>query len=129
MTSSFREYPVTKMWYGKGAGRSIKEIIDWKPDYFIWLVEKFLDVTPSQAKYFSDKFGINLPLEVISPSWIVPFSPHMNKKDSPFQIEDIKQYLSPGSPDSAVPPYLYNSDSNGDVYKFLCEYYQTLKSC
>lgn len=73
-----REYPVVKMWYGKGAGRTIEEIIDWKPDYFIWLVESFLDVTPSQAEYFKNKFGMELPLEVIRD--VVPYE---HRKNSP----------------------------------------------
>lgn len=72
------EYPVVKMWYGKGAGRTIEEIIDWKPDYFIWMVEKFLDVTPAQASYFEQKYGMKLPPEVIRD---VP--PYEWKKGSP----------------------------------------------
>lgn len=69
------EYPVTKMWYGKGAGRTIEEIIDWKPDYFIWMVDRFLDVSPSQAEYWNKKFpGMELPDYVISPADVIPYT-------------------------------------------------------
>lgn len=80
-----REYPVHHMWYGKGAGRTIEEIIDWKPDYFIWLVQTFLDVTPSQAAYFKKKLGMDLPREVIRD--VVPYIHH--KLSPPEEYERI----------------------------------------
>lgn len=59
------EWPVLKMWYGKMAGKTIEEIIDTQPRYFIWMVKAFQDVTVTQAKHFQDKYEMELPPEVI----------------------------------------------------------------
>lgn len=64
------------MWYGKGAGRTLEEIMAWKPDYFLWLVETFLDVTPEQAAHWSGLYpgpDFRLPPEVISPPELRPY--------------------------------------------------------
>ena len=87
-----REYPIVRFWYGKGARyRSIEELIDGNPKWFIWAVENFQDVTPTQAKHFSDKYGIELPTEVIA-----DVEPYEHKKGSPSPdtvYEDIcKEY-------------------------------------
>ena len=74
------ESPVVKMWYGKMAGRTIEEIIDTKPDYFIWMVEQFQDITVDQARYFKEKYGMELPPDVIAPSDTIPYE---HTKDSP----------------------------------------------
>lgn len=59
------EWPVTKMWYGKMAGHTIEDIIENNVSYFIWMVKAFQDVTVKQAKFFRDKWGMDLPEEVI----------------------------------------------------------------
>ena len=59
------EWPVLKMWYGKMAGKTIEEIIDTQPTYFIWMVKAFQDVTVTQAKHFQDKYEMELPPEVV----------------------------------------------------------------
>lgn len=61
------EHPVTAMWYGKMAGKTIEEIIDTDPSYFVWMLSGFLDVTVQQAKYFEEKYGLALPENVIAP--------------------------------------------------------------
>lgn len=53
------------MWYGKMAGHTIEDIIEHNVEYFIWMVKAFQDVTVSQAKFFRDKWGMDLPEEVI----------------------------------------------------------------
>ena len=74
------EYPVVEMWYGKLAGSSIEKIIDLDPEYFIWIVKQFQDVTVQQADYFKDKYGMELPANVVAPPGTVPYQ---HKKDSP----------------------------------------------
>lgn len=59
------EWPVTKMWYGKMAGHTIEDIIENNVSYFIWMVKAFQDVTVKQAKFFRDKWEMDLPEEVI----------------------------------------------------------------
>lgn len=54
---SRHEYPVTHMWYTKHKGRTIEWIIDHDPDYLVWMVKTFQDLTPSQAQYFFDRHG------------------------------------------------------------------------
>lgn len=49
---SRHEYPIVSFWYTKYKGRTIEWIIDHDPEYFIWMVKTFQDVTPSQAEYF-----------------------------------------------------------------------------
>jgi len=74
-----REYPILRFWYGKGAKySSIEELIDNNPSWFIWAVEKFQDVTPAQANHFKERYGMELPLEVIS-----DVSPYEHTKNSP----------------------------------------------
>lgn len=90
-----REYPVHHMWYGKGAGRTIEEIIDWRPDYFIWLVQTFLDVTPSQAAYFKKKYGMDLPKE-----YIRDVQPYIHLKNSP--TEEYKEVCEKGKLSSKI---------------------------
>lgn len=65
------EWPVLKMWYGKMAGKTVEEIVDNYPRYFIWMVKAFQDVTVTQAKYFQDKYGMDLPPEVIQD--VIPY--------------------------------------------------------
>lgn len=65
------EWPVVKMWYGKMAGKTIEEIIDNYPRYFIWMVKAFQDVTVTQAKHFQDRYEMELPREVIQD--VIPY--------------------------------------------------------
>ena len=73
-----REIPVTKMWYSKAARfKSTEEWIDQDPEHFIWAVDRFLDVTPKQAEYFKNKWGMDLPQEVVRD--VEPFNPDLYK--------------------------------------------------
>lgn len=66
------EWPVTKMWYGKMAGHTIEDIIENNVSYFIWMVKAFQDVTVKQAKFFRDKWEMDLPEEVIKD--VIPYT-------------------------------------------------------
>lgn len=56
----------------------MEEVIRTKPDYFIWAVETFQDITREQAELFRELYGESLPEEVIRD---VP--PYVFTKDSP----------------------------------------------
>lgn len=68
------EWPVTHMWYTKKSGMTIEEIIDSDPEFFMWMVETFQNVTPTQARYFYGKVGIRIPSE-----WIQDVEPYDHK--------------------------------------------------
>lgn len=92
------EFPVTHWWYGKHAYRPIEEVIDKWPDYFIWAVQKFQDVTVQQAKYFKDKYGMELPAEVIAPAEVEPYE--YTKGSPEGEYADVcKQYVETYWPD------------------------------
>lgn len=59
------EYPITRFWYTKQAGRTIEEIIDRDPSFMEWAISTFQNVTPSQAAYFEKKTHKSIPLECI----------------------------------------------------------------
>jgi len=46
---------------GKYSGESIMNVIDNDPEYVIWCVMNFLDLTPGQAKYLGDKYNKEVP--------------------------------------------------------------------
>ena len=60
-----KEWPVTHMWYTKKCGMTMEEIIDTDPDFFIWMVETFQNITPNQADHFYRKAGFRVPDECI----------------------------------------------------------------
>lgn len=73
------EYPIVRFWYGKGAKyKTIEELIDNEPKLFLWYVEKFQDVTVKQAQHFKDRYGMDLPDEVIS-----DVEPYEHRKGAP----------------------------------------------
>lgn len=76
------EYPITKFWYSRKAGQTIEEIIDTDPRWFIWAVTQFLNVTPDQASYFEQKYGMELPDNVIQD--VKPYDPDSGEKYVPF---------------------------------------------
>lgn len=80
------EWPVSKMWYGKMAGKTIEEIIDNYPRYFIWMVKAFQNVTVPQARYFQDKYGMELPREVVQD--VVPYE-YVYKKSPEGEYEKL----------------------------------------
>jgi hypothetical protein len=55
------EYPISRFWYTKHAGRTIEEIIDREPSFIEWAIKNFQNVTPSQAIYFEKKTGKSIP--------------------------------------------------------------------
>lgn len=59
------EWPVTMMWYTKKKGQDIENIIDSDPDFFMWMVETFQNVTPQQANYFKRKYAVVVPEKFI----------------------------------------------------------------
>lgn len=94
-----REFPIKKFWYGKGAAyKSIEELIEKRPGWFIWAVETFQDVSPSQAEHFREIYGMELPNEVIT-------------------SQEVLDSLNGGS------PYEYKKGDTEEVYKDLCRKY------
>lgn len=72
------EWPVTHMWYTKKKGQTIEEIIDTDPDFFIWMVETFQNVTPKQASHFRQRTGIIIPgifIQDVEPYDHIPADP------------------------------------------------------
>lgn len=60
--ASIREYPIVKFWYGKGARfKTIEDLMDGNPDWFLWALERFQNVTVGQAKHFKEKYGLDIP--------------------------------------------------------------------
>lgn len=88
-TTKKREPPVLRFWYGKGAKyKSIEELIDNNPSWFIWAVDTFQDITPKQAKYWQDKYpGLDLPEEVIVD--VDPFVPGPNNSENNRQYSQL----------------------------------------
>jgi hypothetical protein len=76
------EAPITKFWYSRKAGQTIEEIIDTDPQWFIWAVQQFQNVTPQQAAYFEQKYGMELPENVIQD--VPPYNPDSGEKYVPF---------------------------------------------
>lgn len=69
------EYPIERFWYSKAARfSSIEELIDKDPQYFIWAVETFQDVTPKQAEHFKEVYGMELPKWCIAPADCPPYT-------------------------------------------------------
>ena len=94
-----REFPIKKFWYGKGAAcKDIEELIEKNPTWFIWAVEKFQDVTPTQAKHFKELFKMDLPDEVIC-------------------SQELLDRINGGL------PYEYKKGDSEEVYKELCRKY------
>lgn len=59
------EYPISRFWYTKQAGRTIEEIIDREPSFIEWAVSTFQNLTPSQAIYFEKQTNKVIPEECI----------------------------------------------------------------
>ena len=74
-----REYTITKWWYTSQRGKTIEETIDTNLPFFLWAVKTFQDVTPSQAKYFADKY----PGHRIPEQWIRDVTPYDHVKNDP----------------------------------------------
>ena len=92
------EHPCSYLWYGKHAYKPIEEVIDKWPDYFLWEVSEFLDVTVQQARYFKDKYGMELPAEVIAPAEVEPYE--YTKGSPEGEYADVcKQYVETYWPD------------------------------
>lgn len=94
-----REFPIKKFWYGKGAAyRDIEELMEKNPGWFIWAVETFQDLTPSQASHFEEVYGMELPESVVCPQHL---------------LDEINGGL----------PYEFKKGDSEDIYKDLCRKY------
>lgn len=94
-----REFPIKKFWYGKGAAcRSIEELMEKNPKWFLWALETFQDVTPGQAAHFEKVFGMDLPKEFIC-------------------SQELMDEINEGN------PYEFKKGDSEDVYKELCRKY------
>lgn len=104
------EYPITRFWYGKGAKYgSIEALIRENPQYFIWTVEKFQDVTKEQAELFHNIYGMELPQEVVCFSPIkeleIPLNGTTYTVRYPFEPKDFPRSIL------------------GELYEKVCEEY------
>lgn len=87
-----REYPVTRLWYGKGAQySSIEELIEQNKDYFLWCVTKFQDVTQEQAEHFFRWWGEYLQEDYIAPEGVTPYS-HSKGDAEDFYMKLCEEY-------------------------------------
>lgn len=94
-----REFPIKKFWYSKGAAyKSIEELMEKNPGWFIWALEHFQDVTPQQAKRFKELYDEDLPPEVIC-------------------SQELLDKINNGE------PYEFKKGDSGDIYKELCHKY------
>lgn len=94
-----REFPIKKFWYGKGAAyKTIEELMEKNPRWFIWAVETFQDLTPDQALHFFDTYGMALPTDVIADQKIID---EINKGEA----------------------YEFKKGDSEEVYKNLCRKY------
>lgn len=59
------EWPIVKFWYTKKKGLTIEEVIDKDPDWFIWAVITFQNVTKKQSDYFFKRTGKKLSEKLI----------------------------------------------------------------
>ena len=94
-----REFPIQKFWYGKGAAyKSIEELMEKNPGWFIWAVETFQDLTPQQAEHFKEVYGMDLPEDVIC-------------------SRELLDKINNGK------PYEYQKGDTEEMYKELCRQY------
>ena len=68
------------------------------PRWFIWAVETFQDLTPSQAKHFAEVYGMELPNNLIC-------------------SQELLDELNGGV------PYEYRKGDSEETYKELCRKY------
>lgn len=66
-----REYPITTLWYTRKKGMSIEEVIDKDPDWMMWAIRSFQNLTPKQAEYFKKRTGVT-----INPKFIQDVEPY-----------------------------------------------------
>lgn len=94
-----REFPIKKFWYGKGAAyKTIEELMEKNPGWFIWAVETFQDLTPEQAEHFKEVYRMDLPQEVIC-------------------SQELLDEINNGE------PYEFKKGDSEDVYKDMCRKY------
>ena len=72
--------------------KAIEEVMDKWPDYMIWCIECFQDVTVAQAKHFKERYGMELPAEVIAPAEVEPFV-FTKENTSEDYIDLCKRYI------------------------------------
>lgn len=81
------EVPCLYLWYGKHAYKPMEEVMEKWPDYFLWAVDEFLDITPDQASHFKDLYGEEIPPEYIKD--VPPFDyKEMKRRGVPYPEQD-----------------------------------------
>lgn len=59
------EWPIVRFWYTRKEGQTIESIIDTDITFFEWAVSNFQNVTPSQARYYTNRTCRVVPNEAI----------------------------------------------------------------
>lgn len=59
------EWPIVKLWYTKKKGQTIEGLIESDTAFFEWMVSNFQNVTPKQARFYTQVSGRHLPEDVI----------------------------------------------------------------
>ena len=95
------EWPIVKFWYTRHKGLTIEELIDKHPDFFLWAVATFQNVTPAQAEYYHKKTGRRLNQMV---------------------IQDVEPYeWQPGDPEGLYMDLCKTQDLRGTLRKYRGE--------
>lgn len=69
----------------------MEEIITEDPDFFIWMVETFQNITPKQAECFYIKTGVRVPPECIQD--VTPYDHHRDDPDRMYmELCDTQDY-------------------------------------
>lgn len=77
-----REYPIVRFWYSKAARfKSIEELMDNDPDYFLWALGAFQNITVDQANHFEEKYGLKIP-----PKFVEDVPPYEHMKGDPVEL-------------------------------------------
>ena len=133
-----RRGPLTHFPQGQYKGQRIEDVIRRNPNYVMWAVKEWLDLTPSQAGLFEavtgggiipDRYIKESPPKVISPIREKQESPPKKEKDSPESAigwltwgpDGIDEVNNPGK---TIPNYDFDPDMAPDWwprFKKECE--------
>lgn len=92
-----REWPIKSWWYTRKKGLTIEETIDKDPDWMLWAIKSFQNITPEQARYLYKKTG---------------------KRVNPKYIQDVPVYVwEPGDTDSLYMDICATQDLEGSIIK------------
>lgn len=97
--------PVDKYPFGKYKGRKVLDILYDDPQYLIWSIREFLDLSPTQSTTIELELECNIPSRyVVSPKQPTGVFPLKKKKVSPTKVQVDSPTTKDDSPVS-IPPY------------------------